>query len=181
MTTLISFDPGLREAGLAVFTDGLLAAAFLVRNPNTKDRGGKAWLAMGQEVDTLLSETVPGLPLRLHLHGSMFVSEIPQVYREGKSANVSPDDLTNLTGVVGCVIGFLDPVEVKTYVPAEWKGQVPKDIHNKRIKASLSMDEKAILEGVKCPASLLHNVVDAIGVGLFELGRMGGINARVRA
>lgn len=172
--TLISFDPGLREAGLAVFTNGLLTSAFLVRNPNTKDRGGKAWLEMGGTVDIIATMAFPTGRVPL------FVSEIPQVYREGKSANVSPDDLTNLTGVVGCVIGFLDPSEVKTYVPAEWKGQVPKDIHNRRIKASLSLDEVRVLDAVKCPASLLHNVIDAIGVGLFELGRMGGTNARVR-
>lgn len=173
--TLISFDPGLREAGLAVFTNGLLTSAFLVRNPNTKDRGGRAWRAMGQTVFRTLNSSAPNA-----LISGVFVSEIPQVYREGKSANVSPDDLTNLTGVVGCVIGFLDPSEVKTYVPAEWKGQVPKKIHNDRIEAALNMDEVKVLDAVKCPASLLHNVVDAIGVGLFELGRMGGTNARVR-
>lgn len=173
MKTLVSFDPGLREAGLAVFTNGLLTAAFLVRNPNTKDRGGKAWLAMGREV----AKTLRGVIYTPDL----FVSEIPQVYREGKSANVSPDDLTNLTGVVGCVIGFLDPSEVKTYVPAEWKGQVPKDIHNKRVITALNADEHWVLYNtVKCPASLLHNVVDAIGVGLFELKRMNGIYARVK-
>lgn len=175
MKTLISLDPGLREAGLAVFTGGLLTSAFLVRNPNTKDRGGKAWVDMGREVDIILGEAAS-----TETSLFTFVSEIPQVYREGKSANVSPDDLTNLTGVVGCVIGFLDPSEVKTYVPAEWKGQVPKKIHNKRIIAALSSTEVAALDAVKCPASLKHNVVDAIGVGLFELGRMGGTNARVK-
>lgn len=173
-STLISFDPGLREAGLAVFQDGTLAFATLVRAQG-KERGGKAWKEMGLSVFRTLNAHFPYALVR----EGRFVSEIPQVYREGKSANVDPEDLTNLTGVVGAVIGFLDPAEVETCVPAQWKGQVPKEIHNRRIISTLTPNEKAVLDAIKCPASLKHNVVDAVGIGLFALGRMGGVTGRL--
>jgi hypothetical protein len=178
--TVIAFDPGLREAGLAVFKDGVLTFATLVQSKEKKARGGRAWWFMGSAVRAALVNVVylggePGIFRKPFT----FVSEIPQVYREGKSANVDPEDLTNLTGVVGAVIGFLDPDEVETYVPAQWKGQVPKEIHNRRIIATLTPNEQTLLANVKCPVSLKHNVVDAVGIGLFALGRMGGVMGRL--
>jgi hypothetical protein len=171
---IVSFDPGLREAGFAVFSGGLLARAVLIRNPEKVKRDGPAWYSMSQEVGRVFGQpTCFGTPTSWEKFA--FVSEIPQVYREGQSANVDPADLTNLAGVVGAVIGALNPNEVHTYVPAKWKGQVPKDIHNKRILARLDAEERAILDAVKCPASLKHNVIDAVGIGLFHLGRIGGV------
>lgn len=54
------------------------------------------------------------------------------------------------------------------YVNASaWKGSVPKKIHNSRVLALLSASERAIL------SSKDHNMIDAVGLGLWALGRMG--------
>lgn len=47
-----------------------------------------------------------------------------------------------------------------------WKGSVPKKIHNSRVLALLSDSERAILP------SRDHNMIDAVGLGLWALGRM---------
>lgn len=57
--------------------------------------------------------------------------------------------------------------------PLEWKGSVPKEIHHQRVEKRLTLIEKEImdrcLEGV--PSKLRHNAIDAIGIGLWRLGR----------
>jgi hypothetical protein len=173
---LISFDPGLREAGLAVFIEGRLAFACLVRNPEARKRDGPAWRLMGREVFRVIYDNHI---IKRNIWDSTLASEIPQVYQEGKSAGVDPSDLTNLSGVVGAVIGYLNPDQVFTYLPREWKGQIPKDKHQPRIISRLDKEETAVLNAVRCPKGKLHNVVDAIGVGLFHLGRIGGFSSKL--
>ncbi len=52
------------------------------------------------------------------------------------------------------------------YVPArEWKGQVPKDIHHTRILDKLTIEELPLASKAN------HDTLDAIGLGLFQLGR----------
>ncbi len=48
-------------------------------------------------------------------------------------------------------------------LPHAWKGTVPKIIHNKRVLAKLSGNEATKLP--KLPQYVLHNVVDAVGLG----------------
>ena len=57
--------------------------------------------------------------------------------------------------------------------PAAWKGQVPKKIHHPRILRSLSEVEREIVLDVLdlLPASTRHNVLDAVGIGLWALKR----------
>jgi hypothetical protein len=52
--------------------------------------------------------------------------------------------------------------------PSGWKGQVPKKIHGVRIIAALTKEE---ISNVVSIAN--HNTIDAIGLGLWALGRLG--------
>ena len=64
------------------------------------------------------------------------------------------------------------PLCKKTYFyPDQWKGSVPKPIHNKRTLDALSIKEKTLFDTTD------HNVIDAVGIGLFALGRVnrGGV------
>lgn len=54
--------------------------------------------------------------------------------------------------------------------PNEWKGSVPKVIHQKRILAVLSVEERARLP--KLLKTKSHNMIDAVGIGLYHLGRL---------
>lgn len=160
MSYLVTFDPGLRCAGLSVFRDATLHYAALVRNPEKKARGLAAWLPLASETYLATTTATSSRPFS-------FVSEFPQVYR-GPRAN-DPADLLELAGVVGAVGRALSPADVRVVLPREWGGQVPKDIKNARVLAKLTPAEHARIE--PCPASLLHNVLDAIGIGLWVLGR----------
>lgn len=62
---------------------------------------------------------------------------------------------------------------VRLVRPAEWKGQVPKPIHNARVRTWLSPAEKDIVakagEGLNVKA--LTDMVDAVGLGCWALKR----------
>jgi hypothetical protein len=98
-----------------------------------------------------------------------FVVELPQVYTVTKSKG-DPNDLVQLAAVVGGLcVAFKDANQV-VYLPAEWKGQAPKEIIHARAAARLSPEEQG---RISCRRkSLLHNVLDATALGLKFLGRM---------
>lgn len=155
--TLLAIDPGLRGVGLATFESGLLYWAGYIRNPDKKGRGPAAWEALRREV--LLHVAT--------LHGVCDLAvELPRVYPKMKT---DPNDLIDLAGVLGCLVGMLRPQEITTYAPSDWKGQVPKDIMNARVWAKLSADEKSSVQRVGAKD---HNTLDAIGIGLKALGRL---------
>lgn len=63
---------------------------------------------------------------------------------------------------------------VHTPWPHEWKGSVPKEIHNQRVLRELGVEELARV--AKKPRARKHpydhNMVDGIGLGLWKLGRI---------
>ena len=68
----------------------------------------------------------------------------------------------------GLIVGALN-VGAATFVkPHQWKGTVPKNVHNARVLAALDTGSgREVFERVRAsvPSSLLHNVIDAIGLG----------------
>lgn len=101
---------------------------------------------------------------------SLIVVELP-CWRKHSPAD--PNDLITLARKVGrieeraseCFI----PIELVT--PSTWKGSVPKRIHNKRVLDALSAKECEVVDAVKCAPSVKHNMIDAIGLGLWRVGR----------
>lgn len=163
MSCLVSVDPGLRQLGLAVFVDGRLVTAELVKNPEKTARGPKAWRAMAEAVEAVywnfgLTAEPP----------DTYVVETMQYDSRTRRARV--DDLFQLYGVGMYLIPSLVPVEVVGYYPSAWKGSVPGDIFVERIRGRLTPAE---VQAIKpCAKSLEHNVLDGIGLGLFHLGRL---------
>lgn len=92
--------------------------------------------------------------------------ELPQIYARSKSKG-DPNDLIAVAGVVGA-LDALAPHHTTVYLPSEWKGQVPKSVMTTRTTSKL---EKTELERIITPrrASLMHNVWDAIGIGIHHL------------
>jgi hypothetical protein len=115
------------------------------------------------EVTHVLME-VPGV--FIHPPGQGLVIEMPQVYRTGQARL---KDVTELAFSAGAIAARYE--NVIRYLPAEWKGQVPKNIHQARIMAALTQSERKILDGIK--KKDLQHILDAIGLGLFHLGRLG--------
>lgn len=146
MGTVVGIDPGCTALGWAVFYDGILRACGLC--------SGNTW-----------QETTAKLP-RINHRPLTVVVEHPQYYPRSK---VDPNSLIKLAFTVGAAVRHFDPTHVVTPTPREWKGQVPKEIHNARVLARLSQEEMRVFKATICGHSLLHNVVDAIGVALWHL------------
>lgn len=96
------------------------------------------------------------------------VIERPQVY---PSHPVPPNDLITLAVQVGRYAGAAEATgaSVRTCVPHEWKGNLPKDICARRIVRALKARELSAVTDMEAtvPAAKRHNVIDAIGIGLF--------------
>jgi hypothetical protein len=176
VSTLVAIDPGLRVLGMAEFEDGALTGAHLVRNPNQTDRGAQAWLAIAIETLRAAGAAEPDL----------LVHELMQVY-DTKGQKGDQADLIELAGVAGTVAGVLFAERALSYVPREWKGNLPKKVHHKRGVAALYTAElETLMECPDAPADLVtfletasaealfRNVLDAVCLGLFQLGRLKG-------
>ena len=82
----------------------------------------------------------------------------------GRQTKSGPQDLMDLNVIAGAM-------GTEWVTPAEWKGHVPKDIHQPRILKALTPEERKIVMAVG-PPSLRHNAIDAVGIGLYALKRM---------
>ncbi len=159
---IVSYDPGAKVAGVALWDDNQLCEAWLVRGDNWGDTAHVAFRSMCERVPTTIIHT--------------FVIEIPQVYVQRKQVG-DPNDLIIVAlnaGAFGTYAGFCggdDGAEVYTFRPHEWKGQVPKHIAIKRFQKRLSDDERRRVCITKVPKSLQHNVWDSVGLGLYHTGR----------
>jgi hypothetical protein len=98
------------------------------------------------------------------------VLELPQIYGGGRGGVAS--DIIDLATIVGGVAAAVGGYVQTFYRPREWKGQVPKEIHHPRIIAALQPGEMAAVRLCR-PASLMHNVWDAVGLGLAHLKMTG--------
>jgi hypothetical protein len=140
-----AIDPG-EDTGWAWFGDGMLVEC-------------------GLNGDLGLSNAVDGCEVTI---------ERPRYYPRS-TKRVDPNDLITLAitaGQLGC-----RAVDVGAHVawvfPQEWKGSVPKDIHNRRVLGQLRYGETLIYTNATktIPKSKHNNVIDAIGIGLWRLDR----------
>lgn len=100
------------------------------------------------------------------------VIEIPNAH-ESKGENRSkrdPQAIITLAITCGQWIRHVSSRDTVRLYPSVWKGQVPKRIHNERVLECLDVGERALIP--KLTPAKLHNVIDAVGLGLFQLGRM---------
>lgn len=98
----------------------------------------------------------------------IIVIERPQVYT---SRPVDSNDLITLAILVGRLSAQYEALglTVEHVLPHAWKGNLDKDMCWRRTKAKLSAAEVLLTEGFA--KSYAHNVHDAIGIGLWRLGR----------
>jgi hypothetical protein len=169
---LLAVDPGLRSPGVALFRAGrLIAAKKLKGDTATRDDEGARWLRVAQTI-VAWAVTVKAQPRSL-----MF--ERPQFYGVGKS-KVDPNKLAGLIGVSANVSGLLAMamgavdvgLEVVTAEPDEWtmgtsKTDAEDPFETSRGRAVMSRLFET--EAGLVPAS--HDAIDAVGLGLFALGR----------
>jgi hypothetical protein len=82
------------------------------------------------------------------------------------------NDLIAVATVVGAVCAGNRWESIRLVEPREWKGTIKKAIFAERIEGRLTTQEKetVLLPGNK---KLALDVWDAVGIGLFDLGRLG--------
>ena len=143
MSSLIAIDPG-DFAGVALFEDELL-----------------------KRVEFVVGAARVGWKWEGPSHCDV-VCEVPQKY---VGSNAEMQSLLTLAVTAGYLIGAVQPSTVRTCFPRDWKGQRPKKVDNAYTLKLLTDQERQILEGSDIPASQRHNVIDAIGIGLWALRR----------
>lgn len=101
--------------------------------------------------------------------------ELPEIRRRGKAR---PNDIRTLAVNAGVWKGTYQVfgVVVHEVPPNTWKGgPVPKEISHPKIYGALREDEKLILAdaGRGIAPSKRHNIIDAVGIGLWVQKRYG--------
>lgn len=175
MRWLVAVDPGLPGCGVAIFRDGLLYWAGWVAVAGA-GRGPQRWIPL---CDRLVSEVAA----RLGSGEIEMVCEFPRLRAAGRQVgtthSVDPADLMELAGFVGCLCGSvhgrLTHNQPAVVLPEQWKGGTPKEICHSRVRqrliyageqGNLTLTEREVRRGA------LHNVLDAVGIGLWRLGRL---------
>lgn len=132
-------------------------------DPGTKKSAIAAWNNYGQLV---FADDLPNSQIRTFLNQittARVVIETPVLYPKSRKVH---KDVKRLLIIAQ---EFKNRVQNGEAVkPSEWKGQVPKNIHKHRILKALTQLE---MRSIITPDN--HNTIDAIGIGLFALGRLG--------
>jgi hypothetical protein len=121
---ILAIDPGLNATGLAwTNPDG----GVLVRTSRPAKRR-----EIRDKVDNILQD----LPTAPASGWDILIIEVPQIYT-GVSMTGDPADLVRLSLLVGGLLCRIPHEGSMLVHPNTWKGQVPKNIHHKRIRARL--------------------------------------------
>lgn len=147
-------DPGKFHAGAALFERSLLVKADVLftktQNPAQacKELADEALRMVGaQKVDKIACER-------------------PSVWTQGGGRG-NPNHLLDLMATNGAIFDAV-PADWRTYITTnDWKGQVPKSVMEIRIRKRLGEEETRVLGLVSD-----HNAIDAVGIGLWDLGRL---------
>lgn len=163
---LVTMDPGKKKAGMALFKDGVLRAC-------EDFWGSYSDGPYPDEVATAL-EGVKLIDEWWSPAGEKrFVYEEMQTRKGRADAHA---DLISLSIMTGGVAGYAASVgfEVSSVFPNQWTGSFPKRVHQKRTRDALEGEELEVLEKAlqAATASSKSEILDAVGIGLFVLGRV---------
>lgn len=108
---------------------------------------------------------------------TQIIVELPCWQKGDKPERINDLYITAFRAGLACA--ELRAVEQKLRIvrPRDWKGSVPKDVHNERVLKALTTEERAIVfaacdaGGKKVSVAKLNNVIDAVGLFLFQVGR----------
>lgn len=162
MSTLLTLDPGLRYPAVAIFKNGVLAHASRVKIPGTSHKleMGMRCLNVARLVNVHVSPYCPVDEL---------VIEWPRCYRIQKG---DPADLFPLAGVGMALAGMLGVPVVAPTAP-EWIGNVPKTTKGDPLESPRARRIwNKLTEAERACVVLSHDALDAVGLGLWKLGRL---------
>ena len=168
---ILAIDPGLRVNGMAIFspTGRLLRAGLATSTCKPPVRGPIAWQASAKAAKNWYyskdseGERVFGDPAFVLVEGQMINFERTR----------DPNDVLQCNGSAGALtMVFPDATLINIERPEHWKGSLPKATMTERIKQRIESSPEEFRRIEPCVASLYHNVLDAIGIGLWHFGRL---------
>jgi len=181
----IALDPG-RDTGFSVFVrDATDTSRFAFIGCGMVHSGASTHGAIAVDIGTTLRREIAGIYWRagspMNAPGRSIGVGVELMEFRPEDVRSNPEDLIQVATVGAYCAGMLSRGDgaVLFTRPSEWKGNVPKDIHARRMIAALSVPEVTCMERdlTTVPKSLRHNVTDAIALGLYFAGRIrrGGV------
>lgn len=155
MSRIISIDPGTRLSGYALFVNGACTDASVIAS-RKGSRANNTVAGRAHDMARQLRERV-GLV-------DVAVVERPVIYPDSRERD---SDIVNLAVTAGILAGAFD-CELDMPTPREWKGTVPKDIHNSRTRAACPAAARIISQ---IRGGVRNHAWDAVGLGLWYLGK----------
>ena len=156
----LSIDPGLNGTGWALWGDRRLRAVGII----TARRNASSRTSVPFEVRAhQIACEVVALTLA-HLAQDVIV-EYPSYFESSLGQTVARSgDLLKLTTLVGIISGRVHPLPCVLVPVNTWKGQLPKSIVEKRVKRIIGLEKFNRLR-------VRSHAIDAVGIGLWSLGR----------
>ena len=148
---MLSVDPGVTGTGYAIWSDGNLShwGTFY---PNLPKAG---WLQKALSIKVKFSDLLSPDITRLIIEYPVFMRGT------GGYMVASAGDLCKLAVLTGMILGQFPHRRIVLVEPSQWKGQLPKSVCRSRIENIL---------GVTFSDTSNH-AIDAIGIGLWSMGR----------
>ena len=193
MTYLLTLDPGYKKAGAALFGGGDLIYAALIEISEPDRDLARHWSDMAWAIERAIWDyTEP-------YYNYAAAVELMQI--DGRTGKAQAAELLRLSGMAGAICA-LATGEVAGYPPSEWNKNRGKGPNHAKILRALSDEEKTtFLEGEKITDGKRKNlcgslrpkighpdqlysravdertgqaehVLDAVGIGLYHLGRL---------
>lgn len=138
-------------------------AAFLSIDPGLHNCAIAAW---DEEKRLIYADNLPTdqvvLLVDRHAPPAMLWVEVPVLYPKKRKTHYQVKRLLELANALKKAAGGVG------VVPSAWKAQIPKGVHKSRILGNL-----APAEFIRIVSPEDHNTIDAIGIGLWALGRSG--------
>lgn len=165
---LLSIDPSVRAAGIAIFDRNKLVYTNVLRP--------SAVVQTMQGVSDVmdLAQEAWEKTMGVSFSPETLVVELPQIYQQAQLKG-DPNDLIPLAIMAGRLWERFKPKNMMLPLPKEWKGQRPKDVVTAATLSKLCKREIEIFNDdlIRVPNGLRHNAMDAIGLGLWSLKRLG--------
>lgn len=170
----IGIDCGVKYIGISLFEDVSLTVKDLLKcefiKSSNEHHMTQSKIAFGI-IDNLKKSKILS---DITANDKVYVLiEYPEQYQYSPVPRGNVQDLAFTAGALSLFFEMtFDNARVDLILPKIWKRQVPKDIFLNRILSRLSEEELEILESKNYPKSVEHNVIDAIGLGLYLCRRL---------
>lgn len=166
---ILCVDPGLRGCGTAVFEGETLKHSAYVRNTSQDGRGAGVWADMAKCVYNYYH----AIPLRLDFGASFTRVLIETQIIRPTDEPFKQSAIMEVQGVAGALAGLYGQTStVLGFTPERWKGSVAGDVMTERISKRITVAEWENFKSHGTKGALDHNSIDAVGIGLYYLGRL---------